>query len=90
MKARKTKQFPLFGGNVLDECPECLSVIVNIGFNRGICPSCARLEILSLRKQVKRLTKRAPDAGDSTASRSRVHASAETTSQEEIKPAQRG
>lgn len=62
MKARKTKQFPLFGGNVLDECPECLSVIVNIGFNRGICPSCARLEILSLRKQVKRLTKRAPDA----------------------------
>lgn len=61
MKARKTKQFPLFGGNILDECPDCGSVIVSIGFDRGICPSCARLEILSLRKQVKRLTKRAPD-----------------------------
>lgn len=61
MKARKTKQFPLFGGNILDECPDCGSAIVSIGFNRGICPSCARLEILSLRKQVKRLTKRVPD-----------------------------
>lgn len=68
MKARKTKQFPLFGGNVLDECPECFSVIVSIGFNRGICPSCARREILSLRRQVKRLTKRAIDEGDSPAS----------------------
>jgi hypothetical protein len=61
MKAKKGKHFPIVGGNIADECPVCSSVIVGIGFNCGICPSCAREEIIELRKQVARLTKRAAD-----------------------------
>lgn len=61
MKAIKGKNFPIVGGNIADECPVCSSVIVSIGFNRGICPSCAREEIIALRKEVARLTKRALD-----------------------------
>ncbi len=55
MKAKKGKHFPIVGGNIADECPVCSSVIVGIGHNRGICPSCAREEIIALRKEVARL-----------------------------------
>jgi hypothetical protein len=72
MLARKRKDFPIFGGGENDECPVCLSVIVAIGFTKGICPSCAVREIVALRRQIKRLTKRAadsPKAGEIPATR---------------------
>ena len=62
MLARKRKDFPIFGGGENDECPVCLSVIVAIGFTKGVCPSCAVKEIVTLRRQIKRLTKRAADS----------------------------
>lgn len=65
MLAQKRKDFPIFGGGEDDECPVCLSVIVAIGFTKGVCPSCAVKEIVALRRQIKRLTKRAVDEGES-------------------------
>lgn len=57
MEAIITKDFPLFfkKGDEGDECPKCHSVIVSIGFDRGVCPSCACIEIQSLRSRLASL-----------------------------------
>jgi len=47
----------------IDNCPICQSVLVTFDGKRMLCPSCAGREIDRLRKLVKRLTKRAADAG---------------------------
>lgn len=57
----------------------------NSGFVK--CPSCV-IDVFA--EYGQRLTQPAPDAGDSAASGGVVNASADTTSQTETKPTQRG
>jgi hypothetical protein len=45
--------FPIFtGSHDDDECPICGAQIVALGFDSGICPSCAKREIITLREKI--------------------------------------
>jgi hypothetical protein len=49
MKAKRTKQFPIFNMTKADECPVCLSVLMSFDGRHVICAACAGRMIEELR-----------------------------------------
>jgi len=58
----------------IDNCPSCHSTLVTFDSRRMLCPSCAALEIDRLRKEVKRLTRRAAERQKAGAKKSQSQA----------------